>query len=268
MSIKFGIMQGRLSNTALHVLQKYPKNWEQEFEYIAKTNLDYIEFFAESKINKKNPFWHLGGLKKIKTKVSHSKYKKIILCDNFTIANSFINAKTIKYLKFLIVQLSRFTGSMLIIPIISKKLKEKAVLKKHLKSIKVLLSLAKKMKVKLSFEIDKSFEICYEICKNFSKNKNFGITFDTGNSFLHKNNFYEDAHILRKYINHIHLKDRDARGRNVLLGKGEINFDTFFKYLNKKKSYTGTMTFESCRGKNAIDTANANYYFIKSYLKK
>ena len=51
MTIKFGIMQGRLTKTRRDILQKFPDNWKKEFKYLKKTNLDYLEFFTEQKKN-------------------------------------------------------------------------------------------------------------------------------------------------------------------------------------------------------------------------
>ena len=48
--MKFGITQGRLTDTKRNILQKFPKNWKKEFDYLNKTHLDYIEFFLEKKI--------------------------------------------------------------------------------------------------------------------------------------------------------------------------------------------------------------------------
>ena len=45
-------MQGRLTKTNSNVLQKFPTDWSKEFDFIKKTNLDYIEFFTEKNFNK------------------------------------------------------------------------------------------------------------------------------------------------------------------------------------------------------------------------
>ena len=68
MTIKFGIMQGRLTKTRKNILQKFPDNWKKEFEYLKNTNLDYLEFFTEKKKNKKNPIWTASGIREIKKK--------------------------------------------------------------------------------------------------------------------------------------------------------------------------------------------------------
>ena len=263
---KFGIMQGRLSKASPKILQKFPTNWIKEFDYIRKTNLDYIEFFTEKRINKKNPLWSKEGIKKIKKKISKVNYKEIIVCDNYVITNSFTKIKTERYLKFLIDQLSHFKKSKIIIPIVSKNLKKKKFFNNHVLMIDKLLRYSKKKKVKISFEIENKIEICKKLCLHFSDKKNFGITFDVGNAYIFDKNFYKKFKVLKKFINHIHLKDRNASKKNVVLGSGKIKFDLFFKQLNRPIKYNGTLTFETNRGINPIKTANSNYQIIKKSL--
>lgn len=266
MPLKFGIMQGRLTKTKPDILQKFPVNWSKEFNLIKKTSLDYIEFFTEKKFNKKNPLWSKVGIKKIKKKISKVNYKEIIVCDNYVISHSLTKSRTEKYLKLLIDQLSFFKNSKLIIPIVSNKLKNKRFFLKHILTINKLLDYSKIKKVKLSFEIEKEIKICQKICSYFLNNKNFNITFDVGNAYLFNKNFYEEFKPLKNFINHIHIKDRDRYGKNVVLGTGKINYRLFFKKLNAPKRYNGTITFETNRGKDPIKVANSNYEIIKKSI--
>ena len=209
--------------------KNFQKNWIKEFEYLKKTKLDYIEFFTEKEKNYKNPFWSYEGLKRIKKETSLLKYKRIILCDNFAIKNSFTSQKTQEYLKDLINRLSFFKNAMLIIPIFSKKIQDKQNFTSHIKHSSMLLKHAMKKNVKISFEIFNKDKMIRKFCLKLSKIKNFGITYDTGNAYLFNKNFYNELNLLKKFVNHIHLKDRDKLGRNVELGKGEINFKNFLK---------------------------------------
>lgn len=266
MSIKFGIMQGRLTKTKKNVLQKFPKNWKKEFDYLENTYLDYLEFFTEQKINKKNPIWSDKGIQQIKKKITKTKYKKLILCDNFSVVNSIIEKKNENYLFNLINRLSFFKNSKLIIPVIYKKIFSEKIFNRYIISIKKLIDYSTTNKVDISFEFHADIKIIKRICKKFSKNKNFSITYDTGNAFLFNKNFYNEIKTLKKYVNHIHLKDRDIFGNNVILGEGKIKFNLFLNNLNKFKRYNGTITFETNRGVDPINTANLNYWIIKNLL--
>ena len=266
MPLKFGIMQGRLTKASPNILQKFPKDWTKEFDFIKETNLDYIEFFTEKKFNKKNPLWTNPGIKKIKQKISKVNYKKIIVCDNYVISHSLTKTKTQKYLSSLIDQLSLFNRAKLIIPIVSKNFKNKKFFSNYIMSIKKILDYSKEKKVQLSFEIENEIKICQKICLNFLDDKSFGITFDVGNAYLFNKNFYTKFKSLKKFINHIHLKDRDENGKNVILGTGKIKFKLFFKNLNHPKKYNGTITYETNRGKEPIKIAKSNHEIIKKSI--
>ena len=218
MSIKFGIMQGRLTKTKKNILQKFPNNWKKEFKYLENTNLDYLEFFTEQKINKKNPIWSDKGIQEIKKKIIKTKYKKLILCDNFSVVNSIIEKKTENYLFSLIDRLSFFKNSKLIIPVIYKKIFSDEIFNRYIISIKKLIDFSNANKVNISFEFHADIKIIKKFCRRFSKNKRFSITYDTGNAFcLIK--FYNEIKTLKKFVKHIHLKDRDIFGNNVILGE-------------------------------------------------
>jgi len=67
------------------------------------------------------------------------------------------------------------------------------------------------------------------------------------------------------HINHIHLKDRNKLGENVIFGTGKINFINLIKFL-KKKRYNKLITFETNRGKIALDTAINNLKIVKNSI--
>ena len=139
-------------------------------------------------------------------------------------------------------------------------------IEQNLKLNRKKLTIQLNKKVNLSFEIDANIKIIKKFCKKFYNNNGFAITYDTGNAFLFNKNFYTEINSIKNFINHIHLKDRDSFGNNVVLGQGKIKFDIFFKNLNTPKNYNGTITFETNRGGNPISTANSNYTIIRNLL--
>ena len=62
--MRLGIVQGRLSYAGKK-LQAFPKDPFKEFSIGSKIGYDFIEFFSERKINKKNPIWSDKDIKKI-----------------------------------------------------------------------------------------------------------------------------------------------------------------------------------------------------------
>ncbi len=230
--MKFGITQGRLTDEKKGVLQKFPKNWDREFNYLEKTELDYIELFLENKINENNPIWSKLGQKKLLKNLDKTNLKHHIVCDNFILDKSLDSKDLQVYYRKLFKSLKAINCKLLVVPINNKNFLKKNF-SKLVEFLVFLRQESKKNKIKISLEINQNFKEFKKLILN-KKIKNFKITFDTGNFYL-KNK--DVLHNLKKYyyfINHIHLKDRSKLGKNVIFGSGKINFKSLFNFLKKK----------------------------------
>lgn len=262
-----GIFQGRLTTTSNKVLQKFPKNWEDEFKILKKLNYDYLEFFLEEKFNSHNPFWSQKSRSKIKKNINSSNLKKLIICDNYCLNKSFGDEKTFIYIEKILKILKNFEKKKLIIPFNNsinnlKKIKED---KNIMNNLKKIINYSIKHNIDLSFEADDFPKELVKYIKNLKKGNKLGFTFDIGNIYIKNSNINSLFIKYKKVINHIHLKDRDRFGGNTVLGNGLINFKAFFKLL-KKLNYSGEITLETHRGKNAMKTAFENKKFLNSIL--
>ena len=83
-----GIVQGRVSESPKDRLQFFPKNWKSEFKKVEKLNYDFIEFFTERKLNKKNPVWSKTGINDYIYLAKKHNLKIFNFCDDFIISNS------------------------------------------------------------------------------------------------------------------------------------------------------------------------------------
>ena len=261
--MKFGITQGRLTNEKKNVLQKFPKKWENEFNFLKFTQLDYIELFLENKINLNNPIWSKIGQKKLLKKIKKTNLHHHIVCDNYILKKPLNNLNLIKYYKKLFKCIKAINCKILIIPIESKHFLRKN--QNYLKKFLIFLKKeSKKKNIKLSLEVCVNFNIFYKFLSN-KKINNFKITFDTGNFFLINKNVLQSLEKYYPFINHIHLKDRNNNGKNVIFGNGKINFKNIFIFLKKKK-YNKYFTFETNRGNIALDTATKNLEKINKLI--
>lgn len=258
-----GIVQGRLSKSPPNTLQSYPKKPESEFKIASEIGYDYIEFFSERIFNKDNLIWTRDGRKKYLKNTKINKMKLYSFCDDFIISNSILKKKTQNYLIKLINILSKLKINKLILPLYGKSLVIKKNIKEISKVLKKLYLEAKKNKIDLLIESNISPDIFFKIRRN-SGSINF--VFDTGNRINLKRDMYEDIEKFNKTINHIHIKDKNINKKNVLLGKGLVNFDLLFLKL-KKINYKNSFTIESTRGKNFLISAKKNYLFLKKYVK-
>ena len=96
-SIRFGMVQGRLTQSPPNCLQWFPQdNWEDEFRSASKLGVNYIELIAEIQHNPKNPIWSTSGLRKIRQLVSDNGLTLHALCNDFIIEHSLLDDKVIQ----------------------------------------------------------------------------------------------------------------------------------------------------------------------------
>ncbi len=257
-----GIVQGRLSDSPKNRLQFFPKDWRQEFEIASSLGYDFIELFTERKFNKNNPIWNPLLVKEYCKLVKENNLKIINFCDDYIISNSIKDKKTQIYLTKLLKILSKLNIKNLILPMYGKSnLTDKNYLQ-FINAIKTVLHGSKKINILIESNIS---PLEFRNLKNKINSKKLLFLFDTGNRINLKRNLYEDLELMYGYIEHIHIKDKNENKQNVQLNTGLVNFNKFFKILNKKK-YKKHFTFETTRVSDPINTAKKNIKFLKKKL--
>ena len=260
-----GIVQGRLTYAGKK-LQAFPKDPFKEFSIASKTGYDFIEFFSEINVNKQNPIWSNKGIKKYIKIAKLNKIKIYSFCDDYVINHSLANLKTKNFLLKTIERLHRLNIKKYILPLYGRSLinsKNKYKIYKHLS---IIAKICEKNKIELLLESNMTPKKFGEIKKNISS-KNCFFVFDSGNRITLKRNFILDVQLFGKNIRHIHLKDNNIHKKNVIIGKGNVDFELFFLILKKIK-YKGSFTVESQRGINIEMQPKKNNLFFKNLIKK
>ena len=264
----FGFIQGRMSRTpSKEILQYFPqKNWRKEFLYASKNNFRFIEYFAERKFNEKNPFWSSHGLNEIKYLSNKYKLVNYSFCDDYFIKQNFLNFKNFKnYTKKIVKNLSSLKIKIYILALLEKSNINEKNYKNFVQRLKQFSHYLGKKKIKLALETNLDNSSLKKLI-SLVKQKNFSIVYDTGNRFNKKKSQYEDIIELRKYISHIHLKDKNLKGKNVVIGSGKVNFKEIFKAIKKVK-YCGKFAFETNRGFEPVETMKRNREYILKIIK-
>lgn len=264
---EFGFIQGRMSKTpSKKILQYFPKkNWQKEFNYAKKNNFKFIEYFAERKFNKNNPIWSLKGLNKIKGLVKKNNLYNYSFCDDYFITHNFCNFKDYKfYAEKIIKVLSFLKIKVYVLALFEKSEINKKNIQRFIPNLQFLSEKLKKKKIKLALETNLDNFYIKKLIK-LIKSKNLFLVYDTGNRLKKNNTQYDEILNLKKYICHIHLKDKNFKGKNVVLGQGKVNFARIFKALKKIK-YNGKFTFETNRGNEPIETMKNNRDIILNLI--
>ena len=258
---KIGIMQGRLTDYKINLLNPYPKFPFEEIKLAKESKFSYIEFFSEENLNKKNLIWSDVKLKRLSLRLKLAKLKKVSFIDNHSIKKNF--SKNLDYYYLLINQLSKIKIKLFILTLLGRSELKKRKIENYIKSLNDLSNYCSKKKISFAVETDINFKFYREIKKKLPKN--FGLVFDTGNRFNKNRNFLTDILKFRNDIKHVHIKSRNKKGENVSLYEGLVNFKKFFKFIKMIK-YDGYFTLETSREKNSIKSAKLNLEHLKKCM--
>jgi L-ribulose-5-phosphate 3-epimerase len=265
-SLNIGIMQGRLIDPPSgDNLDWFPfDNWEQEFSIAQSLSLNSIELVIDRKMSSNNPLWTQVGRDKINRLFKRYRFKPIACCVNFIIDNSICDEIVFNRVKEVIKYLSELNFKFVVMPLfgLSELKTHKNNNFKH--NINYLADYAKINKIYFLIETNCSGQETLNFLLNLN-NKNIGVVYDIGNATLNGQNIENDFKILSSLISHIHIKDKNLAGDNVLLGDGIVDFSSFFKILKINK-YVGSYTLETSRGDNALAMATRNINFLKDYF--
>ena len=227
----FGIIQGRLIKSETGELQSIPINWDDELQIAKNIKLNYIEFIAEKKFNKKSPLWKKKKLKFYKKIIKKNKLKIYSLCDDFSLTNSFWKKKFFNYFDKMLKTLTFLGIKVYTLPLYEKSNITNLQSDIYIKSLSLISKKLHSKNILFCIESNLPKKFLKDLFKKI-KSKNLYITFDTGNRIIN-NDIYSDIDFLNKKIAHIHLKDKNTYDKNVRYGTGLINFERFFKKLKK-----------------------------------
>ena len=272
-SYKIGIMQGRLSRKVGNKIQCFPKkNWKKEFYQAKKLKLNFIEWTLDYSYFAKNPIFTKEGVSKIKELSKKYKIKIKSLTGDCFMERPFWknnNRKLILDFKKILLACNKLKIKYLVIPLVDNgSLKKKS---QEIRLIKILNSyknFLKSKKIQILFESDYPPKKLKDFINNFDV-KTFGINYDLGNSASLGYDLDEEFKLTGKYIKNIHIKDRKFNGETVRLGRGNVDFSSFFKNI-KKINFKKTLILQTARSNNNKDIKEVeiNLKYLKSIFMK
>jgi L-ribulose-5-phosphate 3-epimerase len=273
MSIKIGIMQGRLSNSINNTIQAFPEeSWRNEFELSQKINLNSIEWIFDT--YQKNPIM-TKEISEINNYISKYQVEVNSICADYFMVNKLFNEsekeikKNLEILKKLAINSKKIGAKIIEIPLVdSSSLKNEENKKEFVTNLKKILPEINDLGLIVTLETDLGPNEFLNLLEMFEKNTIY-INYDTGNSASLGFDINEEFKILKNKIKNIHLKDRILNGVTVPFGLGNTNFEEFFKIL-KKSGYSGDLIIQGARIEGMKPEQNCLKYvnFIKEYLDK
>ena len=262
-----GIVQGRLTKAT--ELQHFPTNWKREFSEARKAGYSSIEWFRDKEYNSENPLWvDSYDLEEVKKVAFIEGIGVQSICDDYVQKCEWKNLKLEQFtlLVDLLVKAASIGVSIVVYPMFEKAdITDEENRESFIYFIKKLGNIAEKFSIKIALEISEGAEWQAELLDKVDNN--IGICVDTGNLFAKGINAGDiiACEKIRNRIIHIHLKDRNEKGDNVILGTGRVDFYHAIKQLYDM-NYSGLMVTETDRGIVPFDTAVQNKLFLQNII--
>jgi sugar phosphate isomerase/epimerase len=268
-TLQFGIVQGRLVQSPPGCLQWFPQeDWESEYFLAAALGYDYIENIAEREHNKHNPLWSDEGTERIKALSARNGLSQHAFCNDYIIDHSLIRDKGAMKQTLKLIARGKLLGMQkLILPLFEESELTESNAPNYTSIVKEIASAAQE---------NGTLVCCLETILEGPSllrwletlgQPNVKCVLDTGNKIALGHDIYADILLLREYIQHVHIKDKDKEGNNVLLGTGMVDFRRVFQSL-AEIDFRGPYTFEVTRGRNPVRTAKYNLEFVKFFVEE
>jgi L-ribulose-5-phosphate 3-epimerase len=266
-----GIIQGRLTPSGGR-LQCFPHGkWREEFSVAKDAGFDCIELIVERKLGEPNPIWEPDGVQGLLQAMRASGVQAFSLCDDQIMDAGLLKADGSEVdacfaaVAKLIGQMGKIGATRLILPFLeqaSLKGDRDAFLavRAHLEK---LVPIAEVTGIALLLEDDLPVPMLKELVSTTAGK--IGVCYDTGNrAYLG----YEPSEILEfgGLIRHVHIKDKEPDGKNIMLGKGKVDFKAVFANL-KTIGYEGPFILETSRGDEEVQSGRENLAFVNGFLQ-
>jgi len=253
-------MQGRVKPHSIGELQLFPvNNWLDESIKIYHLGFNNIEILWD-KLQK------IKSFPKIHLEIKNASQIQIksICVDSITILDS--TKKIIEEIQDIISFFGNLTPSVLVIPLLGKvEFENPNFLKQFMYDLSQhpISNTLKLKKISLCLEVNLDADYVIEAFNSIN-NPLFSFCLDSGNLWTSSKSAKKDLISLMPFVKHVHIKDKDIEGRNVMLGKGIVDFEYFFEKL-EEHSYSGLLILETNYFTCPENEASKNLHFLKKY---
>jgi len=259
-----GIMQGRLSDSPPNVLSYFPQDtWEDEFYLAKKIGLNHIEIIVEEEYNANNPVWSKMGRDRLIALQKDSGVNVISACYNCAVNYSIFGKYNFGYMVQFLENMQCISVKKIILPLLEASEVVADKFEECVLWLRKLANFASEWGIQICIETNMNGTDLMALLKKINHNS-LGVCYDVGNCSCLRHNIVNDMLYLQNWIEHIHFKDKNEFGHNVMLGTGVVNFTDVFETL-KKIEYQGFCTLETTRGDKPNVSAKMNLDFLKKF---
>ncbi len=258
---RVGIMQGRLVPSSPGELLCSPGDrWRDEFEFAASIGLHHIELVADAVCEATNPIWTEQGRAEIDAIAKATTVGVPSLCVNEPVASPFDEDRAVDLAQRLRPVVDHLGTRLVVLPLLEASdlmlrpwagvARAVAVLAKGLRTSGAVVAL------EVAVPAPDAVRFLDEV-----RGGNVGLCYDLGNATAFGYDAPHELRFLGSRVHHVHAKDKDATGTNVVFGSGDVRFGEAFGVLGAG-GYTGLVTIEATRGDVPVATAAEHLRFL------
>ena len=259
--LNIGIMQGRFSPHDSFQPQKFPWNdWENEFEICSRFNVPTIEWMFVNENWTENPLITEAGQQRILSVSARTRVSVESVIANFCIQKPLWKDENAEIIRLIVNGMKTVGSRRLIIPLFEMNKLQKNYRIPLENILSSILSLLTKYRIILALETDwEMMEWDYYL----DKFPELMVCYDIGNAVGLGRNVHNELSHINNRLAEIHIKDKLYKGLSVMLGEGNVDFESITRDL---LSYNTRLILETYFGKNTIRDTNINIDFFKKII--
>jgi len=272
MTLRIGLMQGRLTPPKRHPIQEFPEAWEQEFPAAGALGFDAIEFIfgGPQDTLPSHPLLE-PGLTAIRRQVERSGVEIVSICaDHFMAEPLHRGDRTAREAsRTLLEQLISQAGALGVTDIVLPCVDDAALRgiddeDALLQALGAVEGVCERAEVRLALELDLPPQGVRRLLER-ADSPWIRVNFDAGNSAALGYDSTEEWETYGEHVSSVHIKDRRLHGGTVPLGTGAVQFDRFFTGA-RKAGYSGLLTIQGARGSDHIAIAAGYRHFVEELV--
>ena len=254
-NLRFGFIQGRLLAAPPGRLQWFPQeNWDSEFAAAGVLGVDYIELIAERDHNPGNPIWSDGGVERLKALAAANGMSMCAVGNDYVIDHDLVSdPATLTQAVDLVERARRLGVEHYVLPLFEMSEIKPERFDAFVGPVRTIADAAAGADMTLCVETVLPGRDLAAFLDRLN-HPAVGAVFDTGNRAPLGHDLAADIRLLGPRIAHMHVKDKNAAGVNVMLGSGLVDFLAVAHAL-ADIGYDGPYSFETVRGRDPARTA-------------
>ncbi len=263
-----GMTQGRLTPSG-GVIQQFPNTaWREEFAIAREDGFDYLEWITDREPNPANPLWTGEGLEDARVAMEKAGTPAYSMTYDPLMARPWFEdsdacEEALQEAMTVFQRAAAIGISLVVLPWLEgSSLRDQP--ERVSRAATIIRRLRNSSPATLRYAIETDATVDEQLTLLGSCGDRVGVCYDTGNRSAFGYDVPAEIRLLGERIVHVHIKDKDAAGKNVILGTGQVPFSAVARAC-KEVGYAGAYTFETTRGSSERETARQHRAFFATH---